>query len=172
MNFIQISGYVGEINLKFVNGEIIGPFYSIKMLDKDFIAVQKNKDSKWTIFDKYGEEKGSFWDVKSFDSGHFVVQKEGNIQYLDLIGRLYSTPTQSGMDFYSYYKREIPYTDLDKQHFNDPKFLHAVIVEELDRAIMYDPQKYSDRTNRSQKQLELSEEISDWVYHNNATHNL
>ncbi len=167
MDKIYVSGYIGNMTLKFPNGEKREQLYNIKPLNEYFVAVQKKENSKWTILDKYNNEKDSFYNIDSFQDGHFRVQKNENEPYfyLDLIGRIKIEPTQSGRDFYSYFKREFPYQDLDKDYFSDTRFLHAVVIEELNRAIQYYPIKFSKMRERALKQLEINEEISDWLFH-------
>ena len=169
MNKIYISGYLGDINIKFVNGDIDGPFYDIKMLSEDFLAVKKEKTSSWTIMDKFGNENNTVLDVDSFNDGFFKIQlfMNNKFVYLDLIGRITDIPTESGKDFYKYFKRKISYRDLNKEYFDDSKFRHMIIIEELKREIERNPIKYEKGSERAQKQLEIHDEIIDWLYHNN-----
>lgn len=166
MNSIRLVGRIGAIRLYFMTGEKSEIFYDAKLLGEDFVAVQVDKNSKWTIINRLNEEVGSFYDVAEFSSGHFKIKTEqdSDYTYLDLVGRISKMPTKSGEDFYSYYKDKISYKDLNKNYFSDPRFLHAIIYEELNKAKYYDPKKYTHRGARAQKLLEISEEVNDWLY--------
>lgn len=166
MGNIKITGYLGNITLMFPNGEIRTDIHNVKFLNDDFIAIQKSENSKWSILDKCNNEMNSFYEIEKFSGGHFKVQREADepFVYLDLAGRISSKPTQSGRDFYAYYKTKFSYQDLNKAYFADKRFLHAVVIEELNRTFGRYQMKFIDPGEQAQRQLEINEAINDWVY--------
>ena len=76
MNSIRLVGRIGAIRLYFMTGEKSEIIYDAKLLGEDFVAVQVDKNSKWTIINRLNEEVGSFYDVAEFSSGHFKIKTE------------------------------------------------------------------------------------------------
>lgn len=90
---------------------------------------------KFQYENDYGEKSEIFYAAQEYKYGFARVKltKEGNPKNRDLLGRLSSLKTASGVYFYKFLKGEILFSQLPAQFFVDRRFCQGVKYALLDK---------------------------------------
>lgn len=128
-----------------------------KIADYSNIQVFKLNEDNYLVNQDW-EILGPFDSIENDQNGFIKTDYNGEIRYIDMLGRISNEPTQSGIAFFMYYNEYAKLKHLKNEFFEDDVFYNAVLDIERRRAIKTIKSHYADAENLSS--LELKKAIN------------